>query len=161
MRGRVGSIQIERFVHFTNKLEGLWTPTRRVPQEDIRRIQSRVHLFQCGSEIVPPGEVRPEIPQCAVHLCKWIVAGAARFDAQAVLVTQPTLAPMRQTPVTVLGELLAAAAMLNTASIELSTEVTALGAVDVRELSLEDWISLRSFQMLRPLEQRRLLRSVG
>ena len=151
----------QRGVVFTNKLEGLWTPTRKVPQEDIRHIQSRVHLFQCGSEFVPPGEVRPEIPQCAVHLCKWIVAGAARFDAQAVLVTQPILAPMQQTSVTGLGELLAAAAIPNTASIELSTEVTALGAVDVRELRPEDWTTLRSFQMLRPLEQRRLLRSLG
>ena len=150
----------QRGAVFTNKLEGLWTPTRKVPQEDIRHIKSRVHLFECDSEFAPPGEVRPEIPQCAVHLCKWIVAGAARFDAQA-MVTQPILAPTQESFVVGLREILAKAALPTTSSVDVTTEIAALGAVDIEELSLEDWTSLRSFQLLRPFEQRRLLKALG
>ena len=39
-------------------------------------------------------------------------------------------------------------------------EVVALGAVNVRELTVADWSALPSWSQLRPLEQRRILRMV-
>ena len=43
----------------------------------------------------------------------------------------------------------------------LFSEVAALGAVDVAELSAEDWRGLPSWKQLRPLETRRLLAVIG
>jgi len=44
------------------------------------------------------------------------------------------------------------------AALALHGELVQLGAVDVRELGLSELTSLQSWGLLRPLEQRRLLR---
>ena len=48
------------------------------------------------------------------------------------------------------------AKLTGTAVEELFSDVVALGAVDVAELSSSDWEQLESWKKLRPLEARRL-----
>ena len=143
---------------FTNKEEDLWRPTDRVRLEDVRHLQSRVHQFSCTAVFVPPGEGRPEIPQCAHHLAKWVQLGADRFDAQSVLGAR--VLPS-QDAVVGLREVLSSAALPERVSTQLMIEIRALGAIHVNELRLEDWQGLPSWPNLRELEKRRVLRSIG
>lgn len=141
---------------FTNKLEDLWEPTRKVKQEDIRHLQSRVRLFQCTSVFMKPGESRPEVPQCAHHLAKWICDGASAYDA-SVVVSQPLLqAGAAGRRVQGLEELLAAVAMPEAVQEQFVGELTSMGALHINEFTPEDWTELPSWPLLRPMEQRRL-----
>ena len=161
-------------VVFANRLEGLWETNRKVPIEDIRHMQARVEQFECTSVFVPPGQIRPEIPQCAVHLARWVRDGAALFDAQSVVGLLPLGPPVPAAPapavrpvpgapavppaffVVGLAEVLHAARLGENSSTALSHDVLALGALDVRELLGDDLTSLPSWAALRPLERRRL-----
>ena len=59
-----------------------------------------------------------------------------------------------------LSALLLAARLPDTAVNALTSEITSLGAVHVQELRAADWSALRSFQLLRELEKRRVLNLV-
>ena len=144
---------------FTNKHDDLWTPTKKVSPEDINHLKSRCRLFHCTSVFVPPGASRPEIPQCAHHLAKWICEGAAAFDARASIGGR-LVAALPAGGVEGLESLLSAAVLPAEVAHEVSLEVAASGALHVRELSREDWIGLSAWQRLRPMEQRRLLHAL-
>ena len=88
-------------------------------------------------------------------MSKWIV----ERSEEATALLRPPLAPPTPTHVDVTG---LPAAMVNArvppdVADVLHSEVFALGAVDVSELSLHDWEQLHSWSKLRPLEVRRLL----
>jgi len=145
---------------FTNKIKGLWEPTKVVSQEDIQHLQSRVRLFHCTSVFKQKNESKPSVPQCAHHLAKWICEGAASFDArQALRGELPSTAP--SDGVMGLEEILATARLPEAAEAQLKAEVLASGALHVNELTADDWAALPSWPALRSLEQRRLWRAVG
>ena len=136
----------------TAKEEGLWLPSGSVTQEDVRHMQSRVHCFRLAAA---PRKIR-EVTPCATHLAKWISENAAASDAAVAL----QVLPLRGGEV---GELedwssFAASARLSTEDAAgILAELHGLGAVTVKELREEDWLSLQSVQALRPLVKRRVL----
>ena len=88
-----GNLDVEwkRGVVFTAKQEGLWAPTKRVSEEDIRHLRNRVqefpfqHVFQRGS--------LKEVSPCASCFGRWVVDGAAAFDAAVGLRVLPVAEP--------------------------------------------------------------------
>ena len=164
----------QRGVVFTNKAKGLWTPTQKVSLEDVRHMQSRVELFPFTFEVVSPTGPRVSIPQCRMHLAQWIRDGAAAFDAAQVAQLWPHLRNWRAdnaadgaaavtddaAAVQDLSQLLDAARVSPATRAALVRDIVAVGAVHVQELTQEDWQSLTSWQLLKPLEQRRVLTHV-
>ena len=142
----------------TAKSEGLWRPTGCVSEEDVRHMQSRVHMFTVNAQVANLKDIEP----CGVCLSKWIVAGAAARDASLVL-HGPVLIPggPEQRDILTGMEDLKRAANLDTDVMErLAAELVALGARDICEITREDWQQLRAFATLRPFEQRRLMRAI-
>jgi hypothetical protein len=153
----------------TAKAKGLWDAYGEVSEEDIRHMQSRFEQFLCHATLPSLKDTDP----CAVHMCRWIRDGAAKFDAQQVL--QPCLPILGHSPpapegapgslqdaadATVLlgmSDLVGGARLPVALAASMEAEVLALGAVHVKEMTLDDWKSLASWSRLRPLEQRRLL----
>jgi len=157
----------QRGVVFTNKAKGLWTATERVSDEDVAHLQSRVECFTFSHKVVPPGS-RPVItPPCAVHMSRWIRDDAAAFDASQ-LVQAPLALPVAGDGVGFvsdgsikdLGMLLEAALVPAQAREAIARDVEATGAVHVQELCRQDWEDLPSWQLLKPLERRRVLKHV-
>jgi hypothetical protein len=151
----------KRGVIFTNKFEGLWeSPNlKKCSKEDIRHLQARVTQFHCVSCFVPTGESRPEIPQCGSHLCKWVVAGAAAFDARS-LVAPPILAASGGGNYFIAGlaEFLAAVGGVDESEQEaLTIDLVTLGAFHVNDMTEDDWAQAHSWHGLRPLVKRRIL----
>ena len=151
---------------FTNKLEGLWEPTRRVSEEDIRHLKSRVELFHCTAAFEAPargsGE-RPPLPQCRFHLAKWVRDGAQAYDAAGALQQPPAQVggpPGGASEVEDLAVFLAAARAPPAAVAALTQQIGALGAVHVKELSREDWTNLLAWAHLREMERRRVINLV-
>ena len=58
-----------RGVVFTAKEEGLWTPTHKVPAEDVRHLQNRVEAFRFRHVLHDVHEVE----SCASCMARWIV----------------------------------------------------------------------------------------
>ncbi|CAE8679700.1 unnamed protein product [Polarella glacialis] len=150
---------------FTAKERGLFTPAEFVTAEDIFHIKARVHLFRCSARL--PRLREGGVPQCRHHLAQWIRAGASIFDAAGGLrPALPTLAVEAGVDVGVgggvqgLAELLRLAAIPEMVARSLGTEILELGAVHIRELSVQDWCELAAWGGLRPLQQRRLLASL-
>ena len=129
-----------------------------VSEEDLNHIKTRVELFRCVGKIavLRPGGV----DKCAVHLAKWVRAGADQFDANSVLSAMAPHHATGEQAVAGLRALLAAAHIHEELARVVHADVVGTGAVDVRELALSDWTSLPSWSRLRPLEQRRLLAAV-
>lgn len=162
-----GNLDVEwkRGVVFTAKQEGLWAPTRRVSEEDIRHIRNRVqefpfeHVFQQGS--------LKEVAPCASCFGRWVVDGAAASDAAAGLRILPLAEPRPALPVVNAdvdeGPVSGFASMVTAARIPageadaLLASLVHLGAVDVKELTEADWESTEGWGALRPLQKRRLL----
>ena len=155
-----------RGVAFTGKLEGLWEPTRRVSQEDVKHIRNRCREFQC-LHTMQEGALK-DIESCPCCMCDWIVRGSAAHDARAGL--QPML-PVRAAlgdasaldmgrvgAIGGLQELLAATKLTDSAAEALLQDLEEFGASggSVQELSKEDWESLVVWGLLRPLQRRRL-----
>ena len=143
---------------FTNKELGLWTPTAKVSAEQIKHMQSRCQIFRCTHVVrmFRPGGV----PQCAHHLAQWVRDGAARFDANNALapaLRMPVAAPGDSGPVVGLHQLLVAARVRETMASTVEAEIAGLGAVDVRELSGDDWAALASWAALLEMERRRVI----
>ena len=154
---------------FTNKEEGLWRTTENVSAEDLRHLKSRVEMFRFTHQLFPEGEAPPRgnVEQCRHHLAKWIVTAATAFDAAQGMLPLPAPAgyyPCTQvdadessSPVADLEQFLKAAKLPVAAEAALAKDVVATGAVNVQELSKEDWEQLPSWVSLKPLERRRLL----
>ena len=143
---------------FTNKSVGLWNETRKVSAEDIMHLRSRVREFQCTQVFLQQGQRRPDIPQCAVHLAKWICEGAAAYDARFAAMP---LALGADQAVQGLQKLLAAAVLPEAVAGSLARDVAMTGAIHVRELTRQDWTLLPSWASLRAMEQRRIWRVLG
>jgi len=149
----------KRGVVFTNKLEHLWTPTRKVSPEDIKHLKSRCRLFPCTAVFVEPGTSKPEIPECANHLAKWLCIGAANYDAQ--MVVGGNVPVPRDGRVEGLEDLLLAASLPEPIASEVKREVEASGALHIREFTGEDWAALAVWPRLREMEERRFRRALG
>ena len=90
-------------------------------------------------------------------MCRWIVDGAAEYDARSVL---QALHPAPGGPgVDGLDALLEKAQLRPEVLASMRADVAATGAVAVGELTQEDWQGLLSWQSLRVMERRRLLNS--
>ena len=156
----------QRGAVFTNKAKGLWTPTEAVSEEDILHLQSRVECFAFTHKVVPTGSRPKTTPQCAPHMSRWIRDGATAYDAMQLV--QPPLALTAQVDrnavaggsVIDLDSFLDAASLPSLAREALAREVAASGAVNVQELTRQDWQQLEAWQLLKPLERRRVLNRV-
>ena len=121
-------------------------------------MKSRLLIFTCTETI---STLRATTP-CAICLSKWIRDGAIEHDAAAAL-NAPSLPSTVPPDTNVLGgmdELAAKAKLPQAKASALAKELLSLGAVDVVELSREDWQSLSAFGELLPFEQKRLLSSL-
>lgn len=137
----------------TAKEEGLWSPCRGVTEEDVRHLQSRFEVFRCTTSV----KRMRDVDGCACHMSKWIRDGAAAQDARSVL--QPVLPTTTHKEGRKLQgfEVLVFEAQVPPAVAEaLEKELLQLGAVSVRELPADEWLSLDSWRLLKPLEQRRV-----
>ena len=151
---------------FTNKAKGLWDTTERVSSEDVAHLKSRVECFPCTHLVVPEGSAPVITAQCSIHMSKWIRDGAAAYDAAQLI--QPPLAPPvaddvvegAQAGCEDLERLLRAALVPTQARLALARDVEAVGAVHVQELTRQDWEDLPAWQLLKPLERRRVLKHV-
>ena len=148
--------------------EGLWDPKGTVTPEDIRHMRNRFHPFQCTAVIRSMQDMDP----CAVHMCRWIVDGANAADARAALrpplaLPAPGDAASAENPtgeaaadVAGLGDLAKKALLPPEATTALRAELLSEGAVDVAELTAEDWAGLSAWGQLKQFEQRRLLKCI-
>jgi hypothetical protein len=135
-------------------------------------MRSRVYLHRVP--VVAPESVRdaaPAFEPCKHCMAKWVLHGAAQFDASQGLRAPPgpQNVPAEVRPaqdaqaaaVEGLDDMLAKACLKEPLIADrLRAEVVALGAICARELSAEDWQGLPSWTALRALEQRRLLVAV-
>ena len=148
-------------------------PHRKCQSWDTRHMQSRCEMFRCTHPLVKPGSrpSRGSIPQCRHHLAKWVYDAAVAFDASQVL--QSNLgAPIADAPdadssnagdrpagiVVNLDLFMGRAQLPQPAREAITRDALATGAIDVVELTKEDWEQLPSWQHLKPLEKRRVLR---
>ena len=160
-------------VVFTNKEKGLWTPTENVTAEDIEHIQSRCEMFRCTHQLLKRGSrpSRGTIPQCRHHLAKWIYDACAAFDASQVLQSNlgapaadahvgdsPNVGDRSAATVVDLDLFMERAQLPLSVREAITRDVLAVGAVNVDELTKEDWEQLPTWQHLKPLEKRRVLR---
>ena len=111
-------------------------------------------MFECRAVFLQPGHSKPDIPQCAHHLAKWLTEGAAAYDARSALAAARPRAGEAQ-GVQGAVELIATVSLPEEVATLLLRELADTGAVDINELSREDWVSLPSWRMLRRMEQRR------
>ena len=156
----------QRGAVFTNKAKGLWTPTEAVSAEDIQHLQSRVECFAFTHKVVPPGGRPKTTPQCACHMSRWIRDGASAYDAMQLVqppqawTAQADRSAVADGSVTDLESFLDAASLPSSAREALAREVVATGAVNVQELTRQDWEKLEAWQLLKPLERRRVFKHV-
>jgi hypothetical protein len=152
-----GNVDFEwrRGAVITAKEDGLWTPCRGVTEEDVRHLQSRFEVFRCTARVTQMREVEG----CPCHMARWIRDAAAEHDASAALRTLlPIVAAEPAVPELLGFAVLALETRLPpNAGSALQQELLKLGAVDVRELPSAEWLTLQSWRLLRPLEQRRVL----
>ena len=146
----------------TCKLEGIWDLAGAVTAEDVRHLKNRVLLF---SALAPIQGQLTTTTTCAESFSKWLVSTAA---LAATALGAPPLTDVRERGqasssggrVTGLTELCEAASIPQEHRTALEEEIVDLGAVNVQEMTADDWKSLGTWQQLRPLEQRRVLRHV-
>ena len=144
-------------VVFTNKEQGLWDTTELVSAEDVSHLQSRVELFRFTHVVVPPGD-RPSkgnVPTCAVHQSRWIRDGAADFDSMQGLRMAPSPARADAADgcsdgdsVVDLAKLFEASRLPQAVRAAFTKDILSLGALDVVELTRQDWEQLPAWQQL-------------
>ena len=143
----------QRGAIFTGKECGLWQPRDGVTEEDISHLQSRVDLFRCVGQIK---RRQGGVPKCRCCFARWVCESAAHYDA-----SQALAAPIVKAGVVCgLASLLAAAQIQPNMVAAIEVDVSALGAVHVRELGPTDWPLLPSWTLLREMEKRRLLAAI-
>jgi hypothetical protein len=145
----------------TSKLQGLWDIQDCVGAEDVRHMKSRVEQF-VAQVPVPPGDMRV-VPKCRTFFAKWLVTSSAVFAARVVpiVVPQPVMDQSMPPLVEGLAALSLEARLPAPAVAAFNSELLAMGAVHVNELGPREWPHLHAWNLLRPLEQRRLACSVG
>ena len=150
-------MQWQRGVAMTAKLQGLWDPKGQVGQEEIRHMQARVEQFTAAEAVAG---VLADVPACPESFCRWLVEDSAEWAMGAV---PPPLLPFVDASasgqISGFRDVALQAALPTPASVALHDECLALGAVHVAELTVHDWTRLRAWQLLRPLQQRRLHRT--
>ena len=153
-------VKWSRGVVFTAKQEGLWEPTARVSAEDVRHLRNRVEEFHFAHVVLSLKEVQ----SCAPCMARWI----RKYSDEAIPALLPVAAsPVAKTSASDFSAVAGFCGIMVSANLpalvaeELFSEVVALGAVDVIELSLPDWEQLPSWRKLRPLEARRLKAAAG
>ena len=150
----------KRGVVFTAKQHELWEPTRNVSQEDVEHMRNRCQEFVFTHKF-QKAELKTVEP-CAVHMARWIVAGAAAHDANTGLrpilpIAPSSAARSEQNPICGFNDLFKVVQVSADVQEHVLADLHDLGAVDVKELGLSDWERLESFSNLRPLQKRRLL----
>ncbi len=152
-------VKWSRGVVFTAKEEGLWEPTARVSAEDVRHLRNRVEEFHFA-QVVPSLK---EVESCAPCMARWV----RKYSDEAIPAPLPVVAaPVAGASASDFSAVAGFRGMMASAKLpghvaeELFSEVVALGAVDVTELSFSDWEQLASWRKLRPLEARRLKAAV-
>ena len=149
--------------------EGLWDPKGIVTAEDIRHMRNRFHPFQCSAVIKSMKDMDP----CAIHMCCWIVDGANAADAKTAL--RPPLAlPAPEgaassgnltggavADVAGLTDLASKARLPPETTAALRAELLSAGAVDVSEVTAEDWSGLSSWGLVKQFERRRVLKCIA
>ena len=151
----------QRGAVMTAKEEGLWTPYGRVTAEDVKHMQSRVEIFRCVQQV----SGMKFTDSCAHCMCRWIVDGAAAFDAAGLrpprnspgAASSANLEEIAGQEIEGLAELIRSARLPTAWARGLQEELLELGVVNVVELRADDWRGLASWSDLRPFEQRRLL----
>lgn len=114
-----------------------------------------------------PKKSLKDIEPCAVHMSKWIVSESAASDVGGAL--RP-MVPAADDPdsaarsaagtldqIAGYKEMSQTARIPDAASRALLVDLVELGAVDVKELTADDWQSLPSWGQLHMLEKRRVL----
>ena len=148
----------------TAKEKDLWTPRCEVSAEDIAHMKSRVEVFHCSAKL----RKLQDTAACPHCMCKWICEAAAAMDARSAL--QPALPVIAEEQeagssgemlVDGLLDLVQTARLPKATLAVLSRDLIRLGATSVTELTIDDWGSCPAFASLKPLEQRRLLNSLG
>ena len=155
-------VRWNRGVVFTAKEEGLWQPTARVSAEDVRHLRNRVEEFRF-TEVVP--ELK-DVESCAPCMARWILKFSEEVPpvaAACAAVTLPTStsAVASHSAVAGFGAAMASAKLPAAVADALFDDILAAGAVDVSELSRDDWPKLPSWSKLRPLEVRRFVAAMG
>lgn len=155
-------IKWNRGVVFTAKEEGLWQPTTRVSAEDVRHLRNRVEEFRF-TEVVP--ELK-DVESCAPCMARWILKFSEEVPpvaaaCAAVSLPTSTSAAASYSAVAGFGAAMASAKLPAAVADALFGDILAAGAVDVSELSRDDWPKLPSWSKLRPLEVRRLVAAMG
>ena len=130
-------------------------PAPRGPEQCARLPAARTPLLR----LRPPraGTGPPVHDTCARCMSLWIRDGAAAGDSAAALGgPRPPLLPLvagaesaEAAQVAGLGSLCSAARLPPAACTALLQELLALGAVDVKELSLQDWRSLATWAQIK------------
>lgn len=145
----------------TAKSEGLWVPHGSVSQEDVRHMQSRVHVFTATATI---RQLQDTVP-CKHCMCAWIRDAAAQHDAAELVRVLPlpgAVEPAVQAArVDGLAALCVQARLPTEKMQRIDAELRSLGALHAAELAVEDWRQLQSWGELLPFEQRRLLAAVS
>ena len=157
----------------TAKEHDLWKPVGDTDLEDVTHMKSRVELFPCRAKL----RNLKDTSVCPHCMCKWICEGAAALDSRVALqpvlplmlghgpgVQQPRPPPRQETedlPIAGFEALIQAAHVTQATANNLRHDLTMIGAVDVCELTLDDWKGCNAFINARPLEQRRLLNTLG
>ena len=160
----------QRGVVLTAKEEGLWEPSARVSAEDVRHLRNRVEEFRFTEVITG----LKDVDSCAPCMARWIVEGSsalpsAALPCTAVLPSPPPSSGPSPWPAKVdaYASVTGFAGSMSKAELpvhavrELFADVSAAGAVHVKELTVADWQSFPSWSKLRPLEARRLLRAAA
>ena len=100
------------------------------------------------------------IKQCRYHLARWARDGANAFDANlafgAPAVQFGNAGVSASSQVAGFHELLEKCCIPGACAAALTTDVLSLGAVNVQELSRDDWRALPSWAALREMERRRI-----
>ena len=130
----------------TAKEKGLWKAYGRVSDEDVRHIQSRVHVFRCSAPVPKLKSVAP----CGPCMSRWICNGASEYDTMQLLrllpqpeVVVPVVDAIAGQQVGGLDWLCGRAQLPSYLKAPLNTELLKFGAVDVRELSASEWPELQ------------------
>ena len=151
--------------------EDLWNPWGTVTAEHVRHMKNRFAQFRCTAVI----NILKDMEPCAVHMCRWIVEGAAAADARVAL-RQPLALPCLEVPVAAagaqrpegraawdtevvrgLGALAEQAQLGPEIADALRAELAQEGAVNVAELSPGDWQGLVTWSWMKKFQRKRLL----
>ena len=142
----------------TAKEEGLWATCRGVTEEDVRHLQSRFEVFRCAGQV---SRMR-DVEECPCHMARWIRDGADEHDSRAALLpllptTTPSATASRTYELHGFGAFAVETRLSPETASTLQSELLQMGAINVRELPVQEWTKLVAWRLLKSLEQRRVL----